>query len=60
MRLEARRLLNDAANFPHTLGSRRGSEDRHFLAVLDLVNSLTRFGWRSPDGLDGDSERDAS
>ncbi|HWC45158.1 MAG TPA: hypothetical protein VG868_03500 [Casimicrobiaceae bacterium] len=60
MRLEARRLLDDAADFPHTRGSRRGFEDRQFLAVLDLVNGLTRWGWRSAAILDDESKRDAS
>jgi hypothetical protein len=60
MRLEARRLLEDAADFPHTLGSRRGFEDRQFLAVLDLVKALTRCGWRPAGTIDDDAKRDAS
>lgn len=60
MRLEARRLQDDAANFPHTLGSRRGPEDRQFLALLDLVKALERHEPTPIRSLDVQSERDAS
>ena len=49
------RMFGDPRNV-----SRRGFEDRQFLAVLDLVNGLTRSGWRSAVGLDDDRKRDAS
>lgn len=60
MRIEARRLQEDAANFPHTLGSRRGPKDRQFLALCDLVESVDRLEGLPPALLDLRAARDAS
>jgi hypothetical protein len=59
MRLESRRLQDDAATFPHALGSRRGPVDRQMLALCDLLEAVDRL-CGLPAVLDRRPSRDAS
>lgn len=60
MRIEARWLQDDAARFPHTLGSRRGPQDRQMVALCDLVKAVDRLEGLPPTLLDRRAARDAS